>query len=460
VLLQLDDVSVGILGVDREAFAACTAARDRFVVQERHAALAQAVDDRRQRALDRDAVVQEAAPGRRVVRRVGHEVEELVADPQRDERPRSLTVRVLVIDGEPEKVAVEVQRRLEIADAKDEMVEATDADHGRIMRRRRARAQAGGRYRCRLRPAPARRAAKGSASRPILPLFRRGSLVEQSPPPGTEGANRHDMTAFLHSIRRLGLAGIGFAAISSIAAVAAAAGFLDPMSLLITVGGALGVTWTTFPHARLAYAWTLVREALVAPLDVEPVIVELKHLGHVHRVDGIPALERAGARARDPFVRLAVALAVEARSEAELREALVGEARRCAADGEAARQVLVTLGKLFPAFGLIGTLIGLVTLMHHLGSADLTAVGPGLGMAVLTTLYGAVLANVVVLPLSAKLYAHLVRRGLVMQMVVEGTLLLHRREYPTRIERALRAYVGAPRPAESNVEPIVTERAA
>ena len=82
-----------------------------------------------------------------------------------------------------------------------------------------------------------------------------------------------------------------------------------------------------------------------------------------------------------------------------------------------------------------------------LGGADLSAVGPGLGMAVLTTLYGAVLANVVVLPLNAKLQAYLARRVLVMQMVIEGTQLLHRREYPTRIERALRAYVGAGRPA-------------
>ncbi len=268
------------------------------------------------------------------------------------------------------------------------------------------------------------------------------------------------MTAFFHSIRRLGLAGLGFVAISSVAALAAAAGFLEPMSLLITVGGALGVTWTTFPRRRLAQAWTLVGEALSASGDAEPVIVELKRLGHVHRVDGVPALERAGARASDVFLRSAVALAVEARNETELREELVGEARRCATEGEAARQVLVTLGKLFPAFGLIGTLIGLVTLMRHLAGADLAAIGPGLGMAVLTTLYGAVLANVVVLPLSSKLQAYLTRRTLLMQMIVEGTLLLHRREYPTRIERALRAYVGARRPAETNVEPILTERAA
>src|SRR2546429_261440 len=68
--------------------------------------------------------------------------------------------------------------------------------------------------------------------------------------------------------------------------------------------------------------------------------------------------------------------------------------------------------------------------------------GPGLGMAVLTTLSGAFCASAVILPLSAKLHAHLARRNLRSQMLIDGILLVHRREYPTRIERVLRAHVG------------------
>lgn len=449
ILLDLDDVAVGIARVDRKPLATGAAARDRLIVQQRHTALAQALHDGRERSVDREAEVQEAAvPRRRVVRRVGDEIEELAADPQRDERSGAAAVLVLVFHGEAEEVAVEAQRRVEIANPKNEMVEAADANHAAIMRRRRARAQA----------APGRNV---PGVRRNFPALARAAPARRPVHAGIEGASHDGMTAFLRSLRRLGLAGVGFVVVSSLAALAAAAGFLQPTSLLVTVGGALGVTWTTFPRARLAHAWALVAKALSASDDAEPVIAEMKRLGHVHRIDGIPALERAGARAGDEFLRAAVVLAVDARDETELREALVGEARRAATEGEAARQVLVTLGKLFPAFGLIGTLIGLVSLMRHLGGADLAAIGPGLGMAVLTTLYGAVLANVVVLPLSAKLHAYLARRALLMQMIVEGTILLHRREYPTRIERALRAYVGAPRPTETaDVEPLLTERAA
>jgi chemotaxis protein MotA len=269
------------------------------------------------------------------------------------------------------------------------------------------------------------------------------------------------MVSVWRSLRRFGVAGLAFSLLSILAALAAAEGLLDPTALVITLGGSLGVLSVTFSRARLGLTWSLLGEALTAPADPEDTIATVKRLGHVYRTDGIPALERAGARAADPFLRTAIALTVDAANEEELREELVGEARREAAEGESARQVLVTLGKLFPAFGLIGTLLGLVNLMRHLGGADLSAIGPGLGMAVLTTLYGAVLSNVVVLPLNAKLQGHLTRRTLMMQMLIEGSILVYRREYPTRIERALRAYLGVRRPtALSDDEPALLERAA
>ena len=117
---------------------------------------------------------------------------------------------------------------------------------------------------------------------------------------------------------------------------------------------------------------------------------------------------------------------------------------------KSARHVVFLLGKLFPAFGLIGTLIGLAHLLRNLGTAtNLAAIGPGLGIAVTTTLYGAVLANVVVLPLAAKLHAHLERRQPSMQIVIDGTLMVHRKEYPTRIEQLLRGAFALPMPPPS-----------
>jgi chemotaxis protein MotA len=227
--------------------------------------------------------------------------------------------------------------------------------------------------------------------------------------------------------------------------VSGVAGLLDPVALLITLGGGIGVTAVTFSRARLAGAWEMVEAALVAVDDREEVLATLKRLARVHRVEGVPALERAAQSSADPFVRAAIALAVDGRDADELAAALAGELRRHDAEGESARQVVLMLGKLFPAFGLIGTLVGLALLLRNLGTAtSLAAIGPGLGIAVTTTLYGAVLANVVVLPLAIKLQAHLDRRHAVMQMIIDGTLLVQRKEYPTRIERLLRGAWGMP----------------
>ena len=242
---------------------------------------------------------------------------------------------------------------------------------------------------------------------------------------------------------------IAFGVATFLLALAATTGFLDPASLLITVGGALMVGRLTFSRARWTAVWHQLQEALRPDADPESIVASMKNLARAYRLDGSPGLEEAGALLTEPFFQRAVAVMLELVDGGDgqdarlLEDALTAEARVRVNDIEASRHVLITLGKLFPAFGLIGTLIGLALLLRNLGSGDLAAIGPGLGIAVLTTLYGAVVSNVVVLPLATKLHSHLVRRTLVMQMVIEGILLIERREYPSRVERVLRTYVGA-----------------
>ncbi len=253
---------------------------------------------------------------------------------------------------------------------------------------------------------------------------------------------------------------VTLAAASATVAVAAATGFLDPASLLVTVGGSLAVLCLTFSRRRIESAYRHLRVALVECADPERLIVTLKRYARIHRIDGTPALERAALTADDPFLRDAVGLAVELNDCRELSDALAGELRVRVAEAEAARQVLITLGKLFPAFGLIGTLIGLVVLLRNVTGSDFASLGSGLGLAVLTTLYGAVLSNVVVLPLATKMQAHQARRTLLMRMIIEGILLVHAREYPTRVERALRAYVSDAAVEVLGDRPLPAERAA
>jgi chemotaxis protein MotA len=249
--------------------------------------------------------------------------------------------------------------------------------------------------------------------------------------------------AIWRTVARSGTAGVAAGTATAVMLLMALTGFLDVGSLVITVGGALATAWMTFPREAVRKTWTLVGEALAPPRDPEPLIASVKALARAHRLGGPRALEDAAAWVDDEFLRRAATLALEAEDESELVDLLTGEARFRASHGDEARHVVTTLGKLFPAFGLIGTLIGLALLLRNLAEPTLSAVGPGLGVAVLTTLYGALLANVVVLPVATKLHAYLDREALRTEMVVEGIRLVRRREYPTRVERVLRAYVGA-----------------
>ena len=110
--------------------------------------------------------------------------------------------------------------------------------------------------------------------------------------------------------------------------------------------------------------------------------------------------------------------------------------------------------------GTVGTLIGLALMLRSLSSLDPATLGPGLAISVMTTLYGAVFANVVVLPIATKLADELERRRRTMDLAIVGAELLQRRELPTRIERALRSRARLRVLEEPNALVLLTEQAA
>lgn len=271
-----------------------------------------------------------------------------------------------------------------------------------------------------------------------------------------------DTTTRIAPRRRLLL---GLAAVAATAAAAGLTGFLEPYSLLITVGGSLAVVRVTFSQPRIAGAIRAVREVLATgPVSedeqLEALISRFKAFARTYRVEGAAALDRLAESETDPFLRLAAQRAIDAASPEEVRELLRGEASRMIGDGCEARSVVTTLGRLLPAFGLIGTLIGLALMLRSLSALDPEALGPGLAISVMTTLYGAIFANVVVLPIATKLSDDLERRRRSMELAITGAELLHRRELPTRIERALRSRARLRTTEEASGLILLTERAA
>ena len=108
---------------------------------------------------------------------------------------------------------------------------------------------------------------------------------------------------------------------------------------------------------------------------------------------------------------------------------------------ELSRQILLTLSKLLPAFGLIGTLVGMVLLLRDLYTQDVQSLPAALSLAVLTTLYGAVFANVVVAPLAARLHATATEREMRMGLTFDWVMMLVRGDVAAAVAQGVAARV-------------------
>jgi chemotaxis protein MotA len=216
--------------------------------------------------------------------------------------------------------------------------------------------------------------------------------------------------------------------------------FIDPMSLLITVGGTTLVTFASFPRAQLRSVAAAIREAGDAAREHaggEHVVAQVKEMARSYRIAGIAGLEEHLETVRNPFLRRGVELLLAWKAPDDLRAVLEGEYLRIVAHYEDCRRVLLTVGKLFPAFGLIGTLVGLVLLLREPQVLTMEAVGPALSLALLTTLYGALLANAVALPLEAKVQGLIDRQRLQFEVGLRATQLIVEHAYPSLIDERL-----------------------
>ena len=210
--------------------------------------------------------------------------------------------------------------------------------------------------------------------------------------------------------------------------------FFDIPSLVLTLGGALTVTCFSYSRSQLR---DLIRgvEALFTeqPQGLQDHSDELVRLTHLYRLEGLRGLESQERYLADPFLRQGVIMLVDLQKGDIIQARLERELARVLSRQEISRQILLTLGKLLPSFGLIGTLTGMVLLLKNISGEDVRSLPAALSLAVLTTLYGAVLANVVIAPLAARLHAVTVEKETKMRLTLEWVMLLLRGEGTAKI---------------------------
>ncbi len=207
--------------------------------------------------------------------------------------------------------------------------------------------------------------------------------------------------------------------------------FIDVPSVQIVFGGtAFGVMYSATLPAFLG-SFGVMAKAFFPPVKKQDELIErMVELAGIARKDGMMALE--GQEVPDKFFAKGMQMLVDGADEAKLTSQLNQEIKAMKARHEVNHGVVGAWIDIAPAMGMIGTLVGLVLMLGNM--ADPKAIGPAMAVALLTTLYGAFVANVLFLPMKTKLEGYTAYEVVYREMVVLGLRNIARGESPRNIQ--------------------------
>ncbi|MFN2371829.1 MAG: motility protein A [Candidatus Krumholzibacteriia bacterium] len=217
-------------------------------------------------------------------------------------------------------------------------------------------------------------------------------------------------------------------------------GFVDMPSVAVVLGGTLGALLVNFPLARILGLVKVCKKAvLFAVEDPDEVIAKLVRYAERARREGMLALEEDSESEPDPFLRKGLRLAVDGTDPQLLEKILETDVAQIESRHAEGSSILSAGGTYAPAFGMIGTLIGLVNMLSNL--EDPTQIGAGMATALITTFYGAVMANAFFLPMAGKLENRSKEEMLVKQMVIDGIMAIQSGDSPRIVEEKLKSFL-------------------
>lgn len=195
--------------------------------------------------------------------------------------------------------------------------------------------------------------------------------------------------------------------------------FINIPSLLIVVGGTFATVFIRFSMNEVINSVKVALNAFFAKLSVpQEIIQEIVNLANIARKNGLIVLEQQPID--DPFLKKAIMYCVDGHEAEFIQEVLEKEVGLTVERHELGQRVYKGMGDAAPAFGMIGTLVGLVQMLATMD--DPASIGPSMAVALLTTLYGAILANLFFLPIADKLALRSEEEERNRKLIVQGVL--------------------------------------
>jgi len=217
--------------------------------------------------------------------------------------------------------------------------------------------------------------------------------------------------------------------------------FINPPGIMVVLGGTVAATLITFPLPDVLKVMSVLMKAFFTPKgnNSEQLVATLVELANKARGVGIMGLHEDVESLPTEEMQSWLELAVMGMTPEALRSTMETELMCLETRHDMGQEIFTSMAKYAPAFGMIGTLIGLVQMLASLD--DPTTIGPAMAVALLTTFYGAVLANLVFIPIAGKLKNRSQEETLFRQIAMEGILMIQDGVNPRYIEPNLARYL-------------------
>ena len=224
--------------------------------------------------------------------------------------------------------------------------------------------------------------------------------------------------------------------------------FINIPSVMIVVGGTVGVTFIAYPLKDVLGVIKVVQKALFTRnISMNELIERFKQFANKTRKEGILTLESEIKDVKDEFLKKGVQLSIDGLEPEEIRQILDTEIDYVRNRHQLGAEIFTTMGTYAPAMGMIGTLIGLVQMLQSMD--DPSTIGPAMAVALLTTFYGSIMANICCMPIAGKLKTRSKEEMLTKEMTIQGIISLSNGDNPRILEQKLLAYIPPNKKKES-----------
>ena len=216
--------------------------------------------------------------------------------------------------------------------------------------------------------------------------------------------------------------------------------YIDVPSVILVFGGTMTIIFYCYPPNYIVkMPKAIIRAIKGSKQPVEQLITDLVRFAEIARRDGILSLENALKDIKDPFLVRGIQMAVDGTDPEMIEAILTSELDQMSERHGSFKGVIDAVGKYAPAMGMIGTLVGLVVMLQNM--EDPSKIGPGMAVALLTTLYGALIANTITGPLGDRLSRRSTEETLYKTIVIKGVMSIQSGDNPRIVEQKLKTFL-------------------